>query len=304
MIKKILVLLLSVVLCLSASIPVLAETVSVSEEELSNAYIEFSERMADKGVAVSTCLEDFIASYEGTSEKHLEQYIEELIKKEFVVASKEAYTVSTNLQAAMEYYAVAGNDAGVEPCSVGGKWYDNIGDSSVSSPKLNHAASYNKYNILSTVKKGDIIEETEGLVAQVTGHIAVVQGKYWDSTYGQYYIRTIEAGIHGVVYGVLDDTRYDDRGVSVYYVTSATSTQKNDAVTFCKNQIGKPYWLAIPVLTRCNYSSSATNWYCSELVWAAYYNQGINLNGSSIPMNIYMPATLAASSKLTSRSVT
>ena len=139
-------------------------------------------------------------------------------------------------------------------CSVGGKWYDNIGD---SSPKLNHAASYDKYNILSTVKKGDIIEETEGLVAQVTGHIAIVQGKYWDSTYSQYYIRTIEAGINGVVYGVLDDERYDDRGVSVYYVTSATSTQKTDAVTFCKNQLGKPYWLAIPALTRCNYSSSA-----------------------------------------------
>ena len=287
MIKKTIALFLSVVLCLSASMPVLAATVSVSEEELSNAYIEFSEQMADKGVSVSTCLEDFIAGYEGTSEEHLEQYIDELIKKEFVVASKDAATVYANLQAAMEYYAVSGNDAGVEPCSVGGKWYDNIGD---SSPKLNHAASYDKYNILSTVKKGDIIEETEGLVAQVTGHIAIVQGKYWDSTYSQYYIRTIEAGINGVVYGVLDDERYDDRGVSVYYVTSATSTQKTDAVTFCKNQLGKPYWLAIPALTRCNYSSSATNWYCSELVWAAYYNQGINLNGSSIPMNIYMPA--------------
>ena len=44
-------------------------------------------------------------------------------------------------------------------------------------------------------------------------------------------------------------------------------------------------------------------WYCSELVWAAYYSEGINLNGSTIPNHLYMPDELASSSKLTYRDV-
>lgn len=168
---------------------------------------------------------------------------------------------------------------------------------------MSHIAYYDNYNILSTVKKGDIIEETEGLVAQITGHIAIVQGKYWDPIYDQYYIRTIEAGIDGVVFGVLDDERYDERGVTVYYVRNATTSQINSAVGFAKIQIGKPYALDIPLLTFCNYNVDASNWYCSELVWAAYYNQGINLNGNTIPLNIYMPASLGDSTKLIRRSV-
>lgn len=83
------------------------------------------------------------------------------------------------------------------------KWYDNIG---TKSPKLPQKASYDKYSLMSYVKRGDIIEETFGLVAAITGHIAIVEGKFFDSTYQQFYFRTIEAGIDGVVHGVLDDT--------------------------------------------------------------------------------------------------
>lgn len=52
---------------------------------------------------------------------------------------------------------------------------------------------------------------------------------------------------------------------------------KNNAIEFAKSQqdpIEKPYdwaWL------KKSYDINSPSWYCSELVWAAYYNQGINL---------------------------
>lgn len=298
--RKFYALLLSFILCLSLSEPFFAASNPIDHEKLSEAYIDFSEYLADMDVSVSICLEDFISGYEWETDEMLEQYTDSLIKKEISIALIDNINVQANLDAAAEYNELEGINSEVQPYSVGGDWYDNIG---TKSPKLSHVASYDKYNILSTVKKGDIIEETEGLVAQITGHIAIVQGKYWDSTYNQYYIRTIEAGIDGVVYGVLDDERYDERGVTVYYVMNATTSKINSAIAFCKVQIGKPYALDIPILTFCNYSADTDNWYCSELVWAAYYNQGINLNGDAIPLNIYMPERLADSTKLLRRRV-
>lgn len=282
------------ILALSLSAPALAASNFADETSLSEAYISFSEQLNDVGISATTCLEDFIGGYEQANTT-LQTYIKDLIGFEMAAAATNEAMVAYNEEHTIEYIV-----DGIEPYSVGSQWYDNIG---TSSPQLPCAASYSKHNILSTVSKGDIVEETSGGIASVTGHIAIVQGKYWDSTYKQYYIRTVEAGIDGVVYGVLDDDRYDFRGVNVYYVSSATSTQKSNAVTFCVNQLGKNYALDIPVMTSCNYKSDTTNWYCSELVWAAYYNQNINLNGTTIPMNIYMPATLASSSKLTSRAI-
>lgn len=188
------------------------------------------------------------------------------------------------------------------------EWYDNIGIVEAAI-RLSTKPSYTKYNLMSVVQKGDIVQETQGAIAQFTGHIAIIEGRFWDTKQMCYYLRTVESAIDGVVYGVLDDTRYDERGTKIHYVTSATQTQINNAVTFCINQLGKPYnWTAI--VTQSDYcwtSSSATSWYCSELVWAAYYNQGINLNetvdlnGSLIPRNIYLPSQLCNSSKLTRR---
>lgn len=215
----------------------------------------------------------------------------------------EGYNVYLPYEAFAEVY-ISGEDIEVQPRSVTSRWYDNIGDDE-NPPSLPQAADYSDYNLLSKVQKGDIVQETDGGIAYYTGHIAIIQGKYYDSGYQQYYLRTIESGMSGVVYGVLDDSRYDYRGVNVYYVTSASQTNKNAAVTFCYNQLGKPYDYAA-VLTgigNCKTSSDAESWYCSELVWAAYYNQGINLNGSTIPANIYLPITMAGSSKLTKRTI-
>ena len=301
--KKIISLLIALAMLLSLSIPAFAVensgTAMITDDSLSDAYISFSEQLNDLGYSANTCFEDFVSGYRGGDIDSIQHYIEVLIDTEIVNAAKTEAIVAANLQYARENSDVENNN--IMPYSVTYAWYDNIG---TSSPSLPQEAKYSQYNILSTVKKGDILQETDGLVAQFTGHIAVIQGKYWDSTYRQYYIRTIEAGAAGVVYGVLDDTRYDDRGIYMHYVTNATATNISNALTFCQNQLGKGFnWGALTGIGSCSYLSSANTWYCTELACAAYYNQGINMYGSGIPGNIYMPADFAASPKLTSRSI-
>ena len=184
------------------------------------------------------------------------------------------------------------------------KWYDNIG--TVEKPNmLPHTADYSRYNIRDVVVKGDIIYEDAGGITEITGHIAIVQGKFYDVSCSMYYIRTIEANLDGVVYGVLDDDRCDDKSSKVYKVTTATATQINDAVQFCKDQIGDAYNLGVIISPSgyCNTLTSVNAWYCSELVWAGYYNAGINLDATSRPTNIYYPVMLASSNKLARRTI-
>lgn len=300
--KKLFSLFVALVFCFALSMPAFATSDTEDVVDMSSAYISFSEQLYSMGISAQTCLEDFVDGYNEVSCGSIREYIDRMIQNEVADAATLAASVAINEQKAAEYYEEHGYDPNVQTrASISPKWYDNIG---TTSPKLPQAASYGRYKLTSLIQKGDVVSETEGLVAQVTGHIAIVEGKYWDSTYKQYYIRTLEANLDGVVHGVLDDNRFDERGVNVYYAHNASTTVRDSAVSFCAGQLGKPYALDIPAATHCNYLSTTANWYCSELVWAAYYNQGINFNGNSIPVNIYMPATLASSSKLTYRNVT
>lgn len=303
--KKFLSLLLAFTMLISLSIPVFAienlnPELPTDNITFTDAYINFSDQLNELGISASTCFEDFVNGYKCTSYDSLQQYIDSSIDKEIINATEYESIISNNIQYALEHSDQQNEYA--TPYSVASKWYDNIG---TSSPTLTHAAQYDKYNILSNVKKGDILQETAGLIAQYTGHIAIIQGKYWDSTYGQFYIRTIEAGAFGVVYGVLDDTRVDQRGVYMHYVKDAASQKIDGAINFCINQLGKPYnWDGIlGAIEKCHISTEAPAWYCSELVWSAYYKQGINIYGTGTPKNIYRPENFAASSKLGSRNI-
>ena len=64
-------------------------------------------------------------------------------------------------------------------------------------------------------------------------------------------------------------------------VITSNYTQRINAVNFAESQIGKPY--NSRELKDPNPNSNA--WYCSELVWAAYLSQGIDLdrNGWNFP---------------------
>ena len=151
------------------------------------------------------------------------------------------------------------------------KWYYNIDDRGIlKKPTYNNSV----YNLLgSYIYNGDLLYEAAGFFG-LTGHMAMVQGVFYSTEHGSYYRRVIES-VHpgGVCHGVLDDVRFVERKGYLLWVPSATQTQRNDAVNFCESQFRKPYVLDLAK----NTSPSEKDWYCSELVWAAYYNQGIDI---------------------------
>ncbi len=162
------------------------------------------------------------------------------------------------------------------PLSVEKAWYFN------TEGVLYEKPNYSKYNLLSVVQPGDILYEDVG-ASGFLGHIAIVEGIYYSEEYNQYYIQIIEAmgyilgGLgsgDGICRSVLDDDRLDDFQGRIYRVTDATEEQKAAAIAFCVSQIGKNY----SVMTGGHHLSADTAaWYCSELTWASYYLQGIDL---------------------------
>lgn len=149
-------------------------------------------------------------------------------------------------------------------------WYYNTGT------ELPQAANYSSNNLLAVAKKGDVLYEAAGFFG-LTGHSAIVEGKFYSTSQNQYYIRIIEAiSPGGVSRSVLDCTRLVDREGSLYRVSGATTEDIDNAVSFAISQLGKDYFLDLAKDT----SSTEANWYCSELVWAAYKNQGIDIEVS------------------------
>lgn len=132
---------------------------------------------------------------------------------------------------------------------------------------------YNDLNV------GDIIYETKTIFWNA-GHNALITAtdkernvKNGESTKNcmyfngaQHYVETIEAVGSGVRYGFLDDDRFVRYGVKILRATNAYYF-RYPAVSFAKEQFGKPYSLDI---SRSNSSIDSNEWYCSELVWAAY----------------------------------
>lgn len=166
-----------------------------------------------------------------------------------------------------ELVGISGSGSSSDSSSAG-KWYYNTGTSLPKDP------DYSKHNLSSVLAKGDIIYEKNG-GGGLTGHIAIVEGRFYDSVRKKYYFRIIEAILPGgVVRSVLDDERVADKDVRIYRVKGATAEQKRNAIDFCISQLGKGYDLDF----RKDTSAKQKNWYCSELVWAAYKNQGINID--------------------------
>ena len=94
------------------------------------------------------------------------------------------------------------------------------------------------------------------------------------------YIRTIEATDYspiletkagGVVYGVLDDERFDYTQSTILRVPEATATQRKAAISFMHGQLGKGYKVR-DLFVEPDRTSARIDWYCSLLVWAAYMN--------------------------------
>ncbi|MBO4506925.1 MAG: hypothetical protein J5728_10905 [Lachnospiraceae bacterium] len=257
--KRILSILLVIIFLLSPGITVSAKTtyddisknsLSKYSQELASAYIELSQFIADNDLPASISIEAFEQEYLKGKYHSVSEYLNSFYSL-FEVDSASKWTNDT-------------------------KWYYNTGVTLMDKPV------YNNYNLLSVVQAGDIIFEASGS-SGISGHIAIVEGIYYDTSYATFYIRIIEAIGYlgsvgegdGVCRGVLDDNRYQERQGTVLRVSTATSSQKASAVSFCIGQIGKGYWLDL--LDGPDTSEYENDWYCSELVWAAYKNQGIDL---------------------------
>jgi uncharacterized protein YycO len=159
----------------------------------------------------------------------------------------------------------------------GGPSEINIGTS------LPYAINYSGTDLLKHVKKGDIFYDSTGadLLVMRTGHAAIVEGIFYDETYQQEYIRTIEANpsVH-VARGVLSPSRFFKADNSILRVPSASSQQIDNAVSFAISQLGKKYDMydIFPGDKKWCNDNTIDDWYCSELVWAAYIRQGIGLD--------------------------
>lgn len=145
------------------------------------------------------------------------------------------------------------------------------------------------------VRPGDIVYETKTKLWNA-GHVALVtQTNKRVEGYSKTYIETIEAVGGGVQHGFLDDERITKFGVKVLRIHTNMS---QFAIDFIKKQLGKKYSLNP---NRKNTSVDSKEWYCSELVWAAYLSAGIDIctinrkpigstgnSGGPLPYGIYV----------------
>ena len=241
--KKFVGLALAAIMIIGVSAPAFAAETQ-TDRELRIAYKNVMSYAASNNIDLDMTYDDFLSNYTGQPVLYYEQ----------------------------SYYSVlvppAVGNTRSSSSSGGSTYYYNTGFSCPSQ------ATYSKYNLLDVVKKGDVIYEANG-GGGITGHIAIVDGIYTKSD-GSEYIRLIEAISNdqgGVTRSILDDTRVDEKSVTILRVSGATSDIINEAVKFCRGEVGSSYSLDLAKDT----SSNETDWYCSELVWAAYKNQGIDI---------------------------
>lgn len=246
-VKKLFSLFLVVVLLLNANTLVFAHggknSSNTPKEKVMKAYENVIDYAYANGIALDLSLDAFAEEYKLSCNKDITEYESSY----YNTLKKPTRSLSLFLDG-------------------GSKWYYNTGTS------LPQTANYSKYNLLNTVRKGDIIFESKGGFG-ITGHVAIVEGKFYSSARKQYYIRVVEALAEGIVRSVLDDTRIDEKRATVLRVSGASNAIVENATNFCIGQLGKAYMLDF----KKNTSSREVDWYCSELVWAGYYNYGINI---------------------------
>ena len=94
-----------------------------------------------------------------------------------------------------------------------------------------------------------------------------------------YRMRPLQLNWLGVVISPLWKIQFWATNVTYAYVETNQEI-RNDAVQWAKTQLRKPYqlfpWDANPN-PKDTSDEYANHWYCSELIWAAYWNQNVKL---------------------------
>lgn len=161
----------------------------------------------------------------------------------------------------------------------GEKWYNIANSENENLPDLPHAVDYSTMpELLTYLKPGDLLLERNGeIVGDIFHHIAIVVGIEWDEEYQQNYVVLIESVSMGVKYGLLTPTRFEAKEGVLLRLSDATDIERQSAVEWAKVELNKKYSFNFNIVTK-NSTHSNPTWYCSELAWAAYFNQGIYLD--------------------------
>ena len=155
--------------------------------------------------------------------------------------------------------------------------------------------TYNNYEVPDFLRKGDIImmdiytDGVWGIEGNSNDHSGLYMGK--DFRDGQYFV---QAGSGGVQYIKFDTYKTVFENFTYYTVNNASQQQKNSAVQWAVEHIDCKYQFFFPesiypgmweLGLKCDDPENpevktSDRFYCMELVWASYYNQGIDLDSN------------------------
>lgn len=156
-------------------------------------------------------------------------------------------------------------ESGVQTFATNEIWY-NTGTS------LPHPVDYSNSDLVNYAKRGDIYFEKEGINKT---SLSIVEGVFYDETYDQLYVRLIEVtDDYGVCRGILTPTRFNKKHGQLYRMINVGVGQIEYPTLFCEAQLGKS---ARPMDSK-DPSKDKTSWYSSELIWAAFYWHGLELD--------------------------
>ena len=136
------------------------------------------------------------------------------------------------------------------------------------------------------IEKGDIILSVthNDLLMAIDGenvvHHATLCIKTPESNADTAFI-TIEGVGKNIAYFSLDDIRNNDDTAYVMRCKNITAEQINKIVEFAQKQIGKPY------NTNFIKKEEEESFYCTQLVWAAYREAGIEIDFNANEINDY-----------------
>lgn len=245
-------------------------------------YQQATDRLAEGNIEMPYTFEEFCNGYY-TFNMEIQAYTDLLVDEAYGRVSMAEYEISLTssaLPSADEDYIIKGDTANPNSSS--------FDPATTPYTAIQRDISYGLFDF-SAIREGDILLETATVLNDI-GHTAFVYDidkpaglrttdqrprVYGKSNNEQTYIQTIEAVGAGVQFGFLDDTRMVDFGIVVLRATSSSSIIE-EAKYFAYSQLGKPYDFPLEE-GRANTSINSAQWYCSELVYAAYLYAGYNL---------------------------
>lgn len=142
------------------------------------------------------------------------------------------------------------------------------------------------FNYKNLIMNGDIVYETITAFNNI-GHTGIISNINKERSGNCFYVETIEAVDTCVQFAYLDDDRIIRYGIKILRVN--TGFDISNVLYFLNQQIGKEY-LLVPL--RANTSINSLSWYCSELIFAAYYYDGVDLRYIDGVINSPVPYTL------------